>query len=52
MFRHDPALQPHHQGIRPMDKALAQQLLDGFGKTLTVGALALDEYTSSCVLDL
>lgn len=31
-------------------KALAQQLLDGFGKTLTVGALALDEYTSSCVL--
>ena len=31
-------------------KALAQQLLDGFGKTLTVGALTLDERTSSCVL--
>lgn len=31
-------------------KALAQQLLDGFGKTLTVGPLALDERTNSCVL--
>lgn len=31
-------------------KALARQLLDGFGKTLTVGALSLDERTNSCVL--
>ena len=31
-------------------KALAQQLLDGFGKSLTEGALTLDERTSSCSL--
>ena len=31
-------------------KALAQQLLNALGETLTVGALTLDERTNSCVL--